>query len=353
MMDLISFKKQFDPILEEFVSAKIREIRRYSHDHFILSLVNHGKSLLKTGKRIRPYLAYVMYRSAGGKNTWSALQLFVFIELIHTFLLIHDDVIDRGRERRGVVTAHVFAANRLKKRRALGDHVHLGEGLAVVLGDLLYSWAVDLLQSSRQFPVTRLLAVQKVFAVMMDEVIVGEMIDVVTSSKKRISDQLLRTKLILKTARYSFVRPMQIGVALAGKSERLIRFSERFGTSVGLAFQIQDDLFDLAATPWRTNKTVFTDLQTHQHTVFTQYILDHGSANERKKLKKYFGKPVKVTDRRNIIQLFEKSGAVAYGQAMIAKYLASAKQAVAAEPLSLLVKNQMLALVNLIRGRTS
>jgi geranylgeranyl diphosphate synthase type I len=152
---------------------------------------------------------------------------------------------------------------------------------------------------------------------MIDDVMIGQLLDVDIMTRHRTDIRRIDEKMRLKTASYTFVRPMQIGAALAGTDARTDRFCEDFGTAVGMAFQIQDDLLDVTARSRTLKKTVFSDLRDHQHTVLTQYVFDHGAPAHRRKLRTYFGSPVPESERQHVRDLFTSSGAIAFAQRRI------------------------------------
>ncbi|KAA0205650.1 hypothetical protein EDM68_04930 [Candidatus Uhrbacteria bacterium] len=195
-MRLPEFKKRFDKVLARFLDRKMREMRGLVRDAYIRSVIEHARTLsIAGGKRIRPYLAYTMYRAAGGRSE-RIIDTLVGLELFHAFALVHDDVMDRGTSRHGVATAN-------KK---------FGDAQAILVGDLLFNWAWEILAPT---------SARAIFAKMVDEVIAGQMLDVDAVRRSRVTDAFIEEKMRLKTAMYSFVRPMQFGVSLAGNMERV------------------------------------------------------------------------------------------------------------------------------------
>ncbi len=303
-MDIRAFKGQFDRVLARFLERKMKEISGLTRDPYILSIAKHGCDLaLQGGKRIRPYIAYISYRAAGGKNK-NVIETLVGLELFHTFALVHDDIMDKGLARHGVPTANkVF-----------------GDAQAILLGDLLFNWASEIISNTKGQPV---------FVKMVDEVILGQMLDVDAIRRSNVSDRFIQDKMRLKTASYSFIRPMQFGVALAGKPG-LYSFCETFGLPLGLAFQIQDDLLDLTASTKKLGKSAFNDVKEGQKTVFTQYA-SRKPAN-RTLLNKMKGKNLNGADRERIKQMFEESGAIEYGTKLMGKYFREAEGALKTLP---------------------
>jgi geranylgeranyl diphosphate synthase type I len=296
MSEIAKFKTRFDRSLGRFLDRKRREMRRLTSDKYILEIVDHAKRLVMGGgKRIRPYLAWMSYREAGGKDS-HVIETLVGLELFHAFALVHDDIMDRGLERHGVPTTH----------RLYGD------GQAILLGDLLFNWSYELIAPTKG---------REIFSKMVDEVIVGQMLDVDATRRKKVSDQFIEDKMRLKTASYSFVRPLQFGAALAGKS-KLFSKLEKFGLPLGLAFQIQDDLLDITTSSTQLGKSAFNDVKEGQKTAFTQYASRRGFD-----LSRYKNKILTVQDKKKIREIFWNSGAIEYGKGLMEKYFMQAEKA--------------------------
>ncbi len=300
-MDIQKFKTRFDRSLKRFLDRKIRAQRSHTSDPRILESVSYAQKLLFAGgKRIRPYMAFLSYQAAGGGRDAAAIDTFVALEIFHMFALIHDDIMDHGMLRHGVATAH---------RR-------FGEAQAILLGDLLFAWSAERIAGT---------ACEAIFHRMAEEVIIGQMIDVEVMARSRVSDRLLHDKMRLKTANYTFVRPMQMGIAFARnakrKTQNLMKFSEQFGGPLGIGFQIQDDLFDLTLTARQLGKAPFSDLRDGQHTLFTQHV-------PQKYLKPFWKKKLTEKDRPRVRRIFQESGALEYGTREMERCFAKAERAV-------------------------
>ena len=123
--------------------------------------------------------------------------------------------------------------------------------------------------------------VKTFFYEMVDEVCIGQMIDVDITTRKKVSKDLIDEKTRLKTAGYSFIKPLQIGAALSGKDNIGIqKFCKEFGLRMGTAFQTQDDLLDITSSAKQLGKTVSLDASQHKRTYFNYYK----SADEGKRI---------------------------------------------------------------------
>lgn len=349
MYDLKQFKEIFDPILNNFVDKKIEEFQKNTKDPFIKDFVLYSKNLITGGgKRIRPYITYLSYKSFGGNNEKEIMNILVSLELFHNFCLIHDDVMDNGKTRHGQTTIHEFVLEKLKNKKRIGTLEHVANSQAVLIGDVIYSWLTELFFENKNLK--NLDSAKQYFYKMIDEVIMGQIIDINLVSIQNPSSDLIEEKTRLKTSRYSFVRPMQIGAVLANPDYGQDDLFENLGTKLGMAFQIQDDLLDIIGNPKDIQKTPLLDIVQRQHTFFTNFVLNKGTKDQINYLNKVFGK--NTTGKENEIRnMFVKSGAIDAGRKIIDRNFNEAKKLVENSVLEKAYKQIFLALIELIEDR--
>lgn len=237
--NLASFKKEFDIHLKNFLDQKIKKIQSYTKDPYVINYINHANKItLLGGKRIRPFIAYLSYLAFGGKEKEKIIKLLISLEIFHLFALIHDDIMDKDKLRHGIPTSHIYISNELKKRRKK-DNEYSGISQAILVGDLFFNWAWEIisLNSNNRG--------RKLFSEMIDGTAIGQMLDVESKSNNKIPEDLMYEINYLKTARYTFIYPLLIGASL---SRNLVSeekdFLEELGLNLGMAFQAQDDIFD-------------------------------------------------------------------------------------------------------------
>lgn len=351
-MNIIEFKAKFQPVLEKAIDQKFEEYSQYTKDNEILEIVNYAKQVIGGGKCIRPYMAYTMYETLGGQDLDRVLDLLVSLEIFHSFALIHDDVIDEGKMRHKVDTLHTFVSRGIQdNHRNFGSRIHYGHSQAILVGDLMFSWSIGRFHEFND--VYNCKEAWKIFYRMIDEVAVGQMIDVNVMTRDSIDTNLIETKMRLKTAGYTFVRPMQIGVALAGKGAELDQFCVDFGNALGLAFQTQDDVLDVVSDPKIIKKSILSDIREHQHTFLTQYVLENASDEDVMELKRYWGDSNLSEDAQSsIVNIFERTGALVYARDKVVRYLDQAKSIVAEEHnITSDTKEALYTLINYIESR--
>lgn len=326
-MTLSDFRMRFQPLLEEFLREAGNRGAALAADPFLERMIRYAETLAAgEGKRVRPYMAWLMYRAAGSREDQDGqvMKMLVSLELFHVFALVHDDVMDRGVTRHGMPTMHRMASELLVAEKRMGDAAHVGEAHAILIGDLLYQWSQSVFYSTPGVDAAARERAAAHFQTMVEEVIIGQMMDIDVTTRIDVSDAFVERKGHLKTSSYTFIRPLQIGAALAGASQDVMTWCEAFGTALGRAFQLQDDLMDLTRPAEGTGKTAFSDLQEGQRTVFTQYILSQGTDDQKNELRALLGAALTEADRPRVTALFESSGAFAYGRAEIERSFAEA-----------------------------
>ncbi len=207
-------------------------------------LFDHVRDLLmQSGKRIRPILFVAGYLGFAKKPAPRLYTSALSMELLHNFVLVHDDIIDRSDTRRGSPSVHNMLGKYLSKYR---DVKCTGQDLAIILGDVLYALGIAAFLTIDEDAKRKELASKKVidaaiytgageFAELLSETIdIGAM---TADDIYRIYD--------LKTGIYSFSTPLVAGAILAGAKEKDLDALFKCGIYLGRAFQIKDDLSDL------------------------------------------------------------------------------------------------------------
>ena len=349
-MELEEFKREIDPLILDFLDRKIKNLPSHANKNVDYYL-NYLKKFLTEGKRIRPYLAYITYKAYGGKKDKEAINLLIFLELFHAFALIHDDIMDKADKRHDIPTAHQYIKSYVSNIRDI-DSLHFGVSEAILLGDYLYSWTNELLNSNKKFEEKILRKVRDIFFRMNDEVFLGQMIDFDITLNEKANEKDITDKTILKTAYYSFVRPMHIGAALTGNSFDE-KFFINFGKALGLAFQTQDDLLDIKYDESQTHKSSFNDIAARQQIVFVYHVFHKGSKSQKKLLSEVFGKKLTDSQKKKLRKVFEGSGAITYGEKIMKENFNQARKILMKQKMGKKYKDLFLELLSKIERRTS
>ncbi|MDB5188871.1 MAG: hypothetical protein JWM92_469 [Candidatus Nomurabacteria bacterium] len=246
MMNLNEFKNFFDDRFMALIEEKGRIFSNYSENKAVREIIFHLQAVAQEGKRFRPYMTYCGYVTEGGEQ--DIFPLLAAIELLHFFCLVHDDVIDDEHTRRGVMTMN-------KK---------FGSSIAILAGDVLLTWAYECLDEMEAVEPYTIDDVRKEFATVLAEVIHGQMLDVLYSSEQVLSRDMIEKTMELKSAHYSFYRPLHIGMLLAGIDEESRDFAENYATNLGMVFQLLDDITDCP-----------TDMKEKKQTLITWFMDNH------------------------------------------------------------------------------
>jgi geranylgeranyl diphosphate synthase, type I len=295
---LSDFKiRLLEPRLAQYFAAKRGEYeQRYSKSG--LELFDHIRDfVLRDGKRFRPALLYFAYKGLGGKDEEQAAHVSMAMELIHGFLLIHDDVIDEDDLRRGKPSMHKmyedifdqrFIRNIPEYRRGVGKH--FGESIALVAGDILETLAYDvLLHADLPAETVRRLMIELNNTV--NSVGFGEMIEFYKSFEDKLSKREILNIYDLKTAQYTFRCPIVMGAIMAGTNKQVISKFEAFSWNLGVAFQLQDDIIGMFATEAEIGKPIGSDIQEGKETLLVWYARLHATPSQKALLEEALGNP--------------------------------------------------------------
>lgn len=224
------------------------------------------------GKRFRPQMVMTAYSALGGIDFASAAHVGASFELLHTALIVHDDVIDRDFVRRGI--PNVSGSYRDIAHTAglsIPTAEHRGMGVAVIAGDLALSGAFRLMDRTNADTATR----DSLLALLDDAIFAsaaGELIDIDFSLYPGVPavDDIVHMER-LKTAVYSFEAPLQGGAILAGASPEVIAALGEFGRNIGIAYQVVDDLLGVFGSEESTGKTTLGDLREGKRTAIIAF----------------------------------------------------------------------------------
>ena len=216
--------------------------------------------VLGGGKRIRPaYCRWGWLMGGGDPDGDGALDAGCALEILHAFALAHDDVMDASPTRRGAPTVWRKFVQRHRDRGWHGEDRRFGEAAAVLAGDMAMVLADRTL--GRVSPETR-----AVWDKLRTELNMGQYLDVVGSARGSATADEARRIIEHKTARYTVVRPLQLGAAVAGRAD-LAESLARHGRPVGMAFQLRDDVLGAFGDPAATGKPVGDDLREGKPTL--------------------------------------------------------------------------------------
>jgi geranylgeranyl diphosphate synthase, type II len=222
---------------------------------------------MRDAKALRPSLCIAVCRSLGG-SLEGVLQSAAVLELYHNAFLIHDDVEDASAQRRGVATLHDT----------------YGIPIAVNVGDAMLALALDpLFDNMRLLGLGKALRILKAVGEMAKHTAEGQALELswIRTATWQLDDADYLRMVHRKTTWYSFLTPVTIGAMVAGASSSQMRGLRLFATALGAAFQIQDDVLNLAARPEDYGKDLLGDLWEGKRTLVLLHALRMATPLER------------------------------------------------------------------------
>lgn len=266
------------------------------------------------GKRFRPGCCYWGAAAVAGQPDDPAplLGAAASLDLLHVSALAHDDVMDASDTRRGVPAAHRQFEALHAGSGWLGSSEAFGRAGAILLGDLLLMWSAELFAGAGLEPDAQRRAEPLLDAV-RTEVTLGQYLDVLAQHQplptgagttEAMLAQVYRV-VEYKTSRYTIVRPVQIGAAIAGATGAQLDALAAYGSPLGRAFQFRDDLLGVFGDSAVTGKPAGDDLREGKRTVLVAYALAHAEPNAAVWLADLLGRPdldeSDIDDLRGII----------------------------------------------------
>jgi geranylgeranyl diphosphate synthase type I len=287
----------FDPIrgrltaaLKRFLEEKSAQLARVNP--MGADTANRLMEFSVRGKMIRGCLVHLGWSLAGkgAADEQAVIAAGAAMELLHSGLLVHDDIMDRDLVRRGQPS--IFRQYQEQAARdGRADPAHVGQALGICAGDVAYFMAFELL--SRAAPPGPVLGdVLALSARELSAVGIAQMQDVAWGASRAPvgTEQILRMY-TYKTGRYSFSLPLLTGALLAGGSQELRGRLETCGESLGLLFQLRDDELGLFGDEKEIGKPSASDLREGKKTILVSILMEEAAAADRRRLAGILGNP--------------------------------------------------------------
>lgn len=307
----------------------------------------------RQGKRLRPLLFLLAHRVFRGTDNPSTpddglLDVGVSLELLHGFILVHDDIIDRAETRRGLPTLHRVIEARLP---TFSDRRRAGRNLALVLGDILFALAQrGLLEAS--LPPRAAVRLGSVLLGCMVETGFGEAADIIhgTRDVAKVSPEEIEQMYRLKTTRYTVECPLTMAAVLNGVEAAGLDAITRIAQPAGLAFQIQNDLQEFARFEV-SDAEVPADILEGKKTLLMRAAFDLLGESDQGLLQLCFSTcaPTEATVSK-ARELIARSGAVTQLTARMKELFATADREINHAPFSSSVREGLAKLIHLVRG---
>ena len=306
--DLKSLKNITDPIFEdiklfekEFRNALRSEVR-------LINLI--GKYILRhKGKHIRPVLTLLASRVCG-QPTINSYRAAAMIELLHIATLIHDDVVDEAEKRRGFLSIKAVWKNKI----------------AVLMGDFMLSKALINMVGLKDFSALQLIAdtAEKLSA--------GEILQIEKSLTKSMTENVYYDMIYQKTASL-ISTSCELGAITSTGKEKDRKAMVTYGTKLGMAFQVKDDLFDLLGNETQTGKDIGADIKRNMVTLPLIHTYEKLSKVETRQLKKILSLKKKTCANLNDLkEIVTSAGGFNYAEQKIEEFNHQALDAISPYP---------------------
>lgn len=323
---LKEYKQRIDNGLRIFFDKKISQVALISP--YAKDILEHIKEFnLRGGKRIRPILTIFGYKAVGGRNEDAIIEAALAVELMESFLLIHDDIMDQDELRRGYFTMHKIYEKK-SERLFKTDHKRFGESMAIVAGDILAIFGSEVIANA-QFPKQyKVKAIDKFNRVVINTCF-GQILDIRSELEKDIKEEnILRTQ-ELKTAIYTIMGPLHIGALLGGASDRQLKILTDYAIPLGQAFQIQDDILGMFGDQKKLGKPIGSDLKEGKKTLLIIKALNKADKKQKQIIMKSLGnKNIKEKDIENVKKIIKERGSLAYSQELAISLIRRAKNVI-------------------------
>lgn len=280
-MEMAQFEKRF----RASMSSKVPLLDRITH--YIVK---------RKGKQMRPLFVFLSAKMHGD-ITDSSYRAASLIELLHTATLVHDDVVDESYMRRGF-----FSLNALWKNK-----------IAVLVGDYLLSRGLLVALDNGEFELL------KIVSTAVREMSEGELLQIEKARRLDIDEEVYFEIIRQKTATL-IAACCASGAHSVGADAETVAKMRQFGETVGIAFQLKDDLFDYQATDI-TGKPVGIDIKEQKMTLPVIYAVNRASSAEKRwiirTIKHHHDRPEKVAE---LIEYIKNSGGIDYAQQTMERY---------------------------------
>lgn len=308
--------------LRSFLDAEQARWRAFDAD--LAAPIEALATLVLAGaKRLRPAFCHWGFVAAGGDpDDPVVVEAGAAFELLQAFALIHDDVMDGSSIRRGRRTAHLDFAARHAMEGWRGEARRFGEGMAILIGDLAFVYADELLTA------TASPAALAVWNELRVELNVGQLLDMVGTARGDAEPAAARRIARYKSGKYTIERPLHVGAALAGGLGRLGPVLSAYGDPLGEAFQLRDDLLGAFGDTALTGKPVGDDLREGKPTPLLALAVERWPAGERPLLDRIGAPDLSDAEIAQVQEVLVDTGAKAAVETAIDELTAEAVAAI-------------------------
>jgi geranylgeranyl diphosphate synthase type I len=280
--------------------------------------------LARGGKRIRGALVMAGYEMCGGKDKQMIVRAATAIEMIHAYILIIDDIQDRSKLRRGKPTVHEMLAEYHREQGLAGDAAHTGIALALNAA-LAGAHAAQILLGG--LSVTEELRIKALGIVNLTMITTahGQTTDIMNEINSDVSDTDVENALEWKTAHYTMLNPLCVGMVLAGASCEDTDAIRDYALSTGRAFQVTDDIIGVFGDDEQTGKSAKDDIREGKRTLLTSHAFKNAPDEDQQFLTSCLGKDdLSDSEFKECRRILVDCGALEYAKETAKSHVAKA-----------------------------
>jgi geranylgeranyl diphosphate synthase type I len=334
------------------VEARLRalfdqEIERWAalDADLVLPLEALATLVLAGGKRLRPAFCHWGWVAAGGDPQDPAVvDAGAAFELLQAFALVHDDVMDGSATRRGAQAVHLAFADHHEQEDWRGEPRRFGEGVAILVGDLLHVYADQLLADAPP-------AAVGVWNELRIELNVGQYLDVLGTARRDTDEAGARRIARYKSGKYTIERPLHLGAALAGRYPELASPLSDYGLPLGEAFQLRDDVLGAFGETALTGKPVGDDLREGKPTPLLAVAAGRASAAQQAVLARIGERDLDADEVEALQAVLVETGALDVVEADIRRLRDEAIGAIGQAPVTEQARVELVALARYVADR--
>lgn len=325
LQQLSLLQKQLNRHLETYLTKKQHQLSPLSP--LTAEMIKNIALLSHSGKRLRAAYVYFGYLACGGKKDKKILDLAAFVELIHSYFLIHDDIMDESQTRHGLPTLHIKYQNFYTQQNYHGDHQHFGRSLAIIAGDLAETLGYEILTQAKFDPIIKNRLIDQANNIILNT-ITGQTFDITANFKKKLTKQDILRIYEYKTAKYTVEGPLHLGAIAANKDDKkTLNLFSSYGIPLGTAFQMQDDVLGIFGDEHQTGKPADSDIKENKKTILVFKAFVNATTAQKKVLKQCLGN-TNLTKQQlaNFRQVIIDTGSLNYVKAQAQKLLQQSLQ---------------------------
>lgn len=279
--------------------SSMRAVNDWSDD-----IINRLLPYSAHGKMIRGGLVLLAHEMFAGTRNEDALKVACAVELFHSAFLIHDDIMDKDLQRRGMDALH-YQYQQHKSIKGHPDAPHFGVSMGICGGDISLFLAFQLLSEISDDTLAQKLT--HLASKELSYVGLAQMQDVYHAFMQGpVSQEAIMKVYQYKTARYTFSLPLLAGALLASTDTTTYCLLEKLGEDMGLVFQIKDDELGLFGTSSVIGKIVGSDIAESKKTLYYMYLFKNATPAEQQELLSIFGHPTTQESLSRIITMIKE-----------------------------------------------